>query len=398
MSNSTATPQTRKNDLRRAFRAYNWSARLRKDEVTKAEHSLLRTIAIRIDGEDICTAGRASLARDSRLAPDTVSRCISSLETKGLVKIDYGISRKGNLYYHAIRLIWTGPTDTGSVGVTDAGSVAPCLLTDPTSAITTEKIKTTTEQSFIEGKKPSPVGETGKTGNSIEEPGKVFPTQEKKKSFAAPAAVYEMTQYDWLAAKAMVWSDLFGAKAKGKKLGKRVGDELVSLSDSEQRLLKANEIVCNYCQNCEKSPKARVGFWFEIKRIYYPQLPSTSKGWKLPNAASKLLHQKLFPKLGRRACYVIAHAMANWPPYTGDGGGVVKKYPDIDSLLWDPDWLDMDWYKSFAVAFEWFATPTNEAIVTRLIGVWGSQKKAIEKLGLMSAKVQQDFPNLGMNT
>ena len=74
----------------------------------------------------------------------------------------------------------------------------------------------------------------------------------------------------------MVWVDLNETKVKGKKISKRVGVSLVPLNDDEKQLLEANRLVSNYRKGCKSSPNARVGFWFAIKRLYFPKLPSST--------------------------------------------------------------------------------------------------------------------------
>ncbi len=136
-------------------------------------------------------------------------------------------------------------------------------------------------------------------------------------------AVYEWKDSDSKAARAFVWHDLFAGDVMGRPIVERVslyGENFkhLPLDPDTQRLIDASKLVSDFALNCLKAPKARVAFWYQCGRLFYPQSPkffeydSKSKRKKLTNNQSKALHA-FFDELGSRGCYVLAHIMSTWP-------------------------------------------------------------------------------------
>ena len=136
-------------------------------------------------------------------------------------------------------------------------------------------------------------------------------------------AVYEWKDSDSKAARAFVWHDLFAGDVMGRPIVERVslyGENFkhVPLDPDTQRFIDASKLVSDFALNCLKAPKARVAFWYQCGRLFYPESPkffeydSKSKRKKLTNIQSKALHA-FFDELGSRGCYVLAHIMSTWP-------------------------------------------------------------------------------------
>lgn len=171
---------------------------------------------------------------------------------------------------------------------------------------------------------------TDKQAGKKEDKNSVFP-ESSQESFERP--VYEWSSNDAQAAAAFVWHDLFADQVNGPIVRvitfyglSGVTYKHEELDEDTKRLIAASKLASNYSVACTNgNPKARVRFWHECGRLFYPTLPRFAKNHKISPGQNKPLHD-LFDTLGSSACYVIAFIMANWPK------DWPKKAPDLSEL------------------------------------------------------------------
>jgi hypothetical protein len=156
--------------------------------------------------------------------------------------------------------------------------------------------------------------------------------------------VYRMSVQDWSAARAMIFADVYRNEAHGKAI--LSGADGSPLTPDQGRLVDANVLARDYARNVETNPtKSRMAFWHDMRRVYYPKHPGSSKKHRIPSLALPTFHA-IFDELGARATYVIAFAMANWTDINTDNG--VWKRPPAPTPehiayhlgMFDSAWLD----------------------------------------------------------
>ena len=339
-----------KSGLHEAIKAAEW---IRNSELKSTQKLVLYALASRIDKRGECYPQRKRIAEDTGLGLSTISKILGELENSGYITVRRKKHQKtGNLYFDRIVLNFPGPTPAKGTSLNLLGSVTPGPQVSDVEPITKQIRKDNyTKEIKLEDKKSSADLKVVCISDSKKESGKSRKNGSKKQydeeivtkaDAAVSSNIYVMGEDDWVAVKAMVWWELFFPEVGNSQIATLLGDKPFPLNEKEIRLLKANELVSNYRKGCEKSPKARVAYWFAMRRNFYPSLPGSSSKKKLSPLDSKIFHEKIFGVLGPKACYVIAYMMMGWSDYLYRG---FQKYPSIEDLATMVEGAEEEWVR-----------------------------------------------------
>lgn len=346
------------------FRTMEWIERL--EAVSSVEASMLLYFAHRIDQRGDCLPGRPRIAKATKLHPNTISRAIHSLERKQLISVRRSRSKKGNRFYERISV---NVPLLPRAAVADAGTT---LEFSPDSAPVpaqdeAEHQRSALKESLIDGRIQEEVRIEAKAElASVSEfatPPPKLTVHRHAENTQCPSSYYRVSHADELAIEAMVWWDLYGARAGDCPIGRvAAGGQVLPLDLRDRQAIRASRLAADYWNASQRSPKARVAYWHEIGRLYHPPLPRFGRAHRLSALQSKHLHS-MHACLGRPATYVIAWAFANW-------GGLHDmheyKGPTPEAICDASDYLMRNWIESL----EGLGTGSHEtALRERLLHV-----------------------------
>lgn len=159
---------------------------------------------------------------------------------------------------------------------------------------------------------------------------------------------YYLDQEDWKVASAFL---LFELNKDRLSLNTVLGEgrpEFPRLADNEElkNLLHANLLVHQYKTNCKKANnKPRMAFFFEVARLYYPNVPQFQSNRPLARGAYSNLEER-FEAWGNLACPIIAHAVSNWGRLTSHDGGF-PKYPSLNTIFEQHEDFEFQWFITY---------------------------------------------------
>lgn len=329
--------------------------------ISAPQSGILYYLAHRLGADYSCTPGCQRIAVAVKLHRNTVIRSLKELESSGIVAVNRARSRKGNTYYKKITLNVPAQyrpgrhkPSTGPVfGVSRRGVLTPAdasTSVGPKSIQHREnkysgEIEEETRYGNPDLKISVARGQTKKKTSEGNSPRRnhVVEKGEINKPIVNRDQIYLLREEDRVAARAIVWWEVFGKQSANQLVGQSqlVNGKLIpgEVELHTRRVIDASVLAADYRESCLKAPKARIAFWHQAGRLFYPQLRQFREDHRLTKLSSDQFHNA-FSYLNTSACYVIGWLMANWQQLAKEE---YKRYGFLDSLVECTDNLYEGW-------------------------------------------------------